>query len=185
MNMRKLPSLTSWAHLRGLILLVAMLVIQSEHSGTAQTIDTNVPIRERYFPIMREVPRPSWSAPAHGRFDDQAAVRLVSQKTNDLFSAYDQELAGAVQKRWCILLDERAARPPAGPITLEFKVHSDGRATDLRTVQNPAGEVFALLAQKAVVAAAPYRNWPADMYRAHTNDYRIVRLSFCFQEKAK
>ena len=70
-------------------------------------------------------------------------------------------------------------------VTLEFQAHSGGNVTDLRAVQSQGGEVFALLAQKAVLNTAPYPNWSGDMRRAHTNDYRILRLSFSFQEKAK
>jgi hypothetical protein len=112
-------------------------------------------------------------------------VRLISQETNGLFSTYDRELAGAVGKRWRELLAERSAAGPRVLVTLEFQLHSDGRVTDLRTVQNTGTEVFGLVAQKAVVDLAPYASWPTAPRRALTNECRILRLNFSFQERAE
>jgi biopolymer transport protein ExbD len=125
------------------------------------------------------------AAAALQRFNGQTDVRPISQETNGIFSAYDREIAGAVGRRWRELLAERAAAGPPVSVMLEFQAHPGGQVTNLRAVQTPGGEVFALLAQKAVLDVAPLPNWSGDMRRAHTNDYRILRLSFTFQEKAK
>ena len=136
-------------------------------------------------PGIQEARQSPPSAAALQRLAGQTDVRFTSQETNGLFSAYDQELAAAVGKRWRELLAEGSYAPPLVSVTLEFQDHSDGRVTDMRVVQSQGGEVFALIAQKAVLDPAPYQHWLADMRRALTNEYRIVRLSFSCQEQAK
>jgi len=158
-------------------------VIAPGSNERPRTIDQAKPIAMKW---REELDRQSRSAAeALQRFDGQADVRLTSQETNGIFGAYDQVLAGAVAKRWRELLAERSAAAPPVSVTLEFQAHSGGLVTDLRAVQSQGGEVFALIAKKAVLDTAPYPNWSGDMRRAHTNDYRILRLSFIFQEKAK
>ena len=53
------------------------------------------------------------------------------------------------------------------------------------TVRNSGDKAFALLAQKAVLNSTPCWEWPEVMRLAHTNEYRVVHLSFSFQDKAK
>jgi outer membrane biosynthesis protein TonB len=92
---------------------------------------------------------------------------------------YDREFVDAVQQRWFKLLDERGATVP-GKVVLEFRLHYDGRITDMKMSQNEVGELLGLICEKAVLDPAPYRRWPNEMRREINADYRDVRFTFFY-----
>lgn len=97
------------------------------------------------------------------------------------FGAYDAAIIAAVQKRWYDLLDSRNfARELTGKVVLEFRLHYDGRVTDMRVVENTVDELLCLLCQKAILDPSPYERWPSDMRRMMGADFREVRFTFYY-----
>ena len=96
------------------------------------------------------------------------------------FGAYDAALVDAVSHRWWALLDERAyASDSRGKVVLQFRLHYDGRITDMNVSENTAGEVLGFLCQKAVLDPAPYAAWPNDMRRT-LGDVRNIQFTFIY-----
>lgn len=94
---------------------------------------------------------------------------------------YDAQVVAAIQERWFTLLDQRNyASDRSGKVVLEFKLHYDGRVTDLKVVQHTVDELLSLLCQKAVLDPAPYARWPAEMRRLVNGDFREVRFTFFY-----
>jgi outer membrane biosynthesis protein TonB len=96
------------------------------------------------------------------------------------FGAYDSALVTAISQRWYALLDERVyASDSRGKVVLQFRLHHDGRITDMNVAENTAGEVLGFLCQKAVLDPAPFAAWPSDMRRT-LGDARNIQFTFYY-----
>ena len=94
------------------------------------------------------------------------------------FGAYDAKIIHAIQQRWYELLGDRAS--PHGKVVLEFRMHPDGRVSELHVVDNEVGELYSLFCQRAVLDPAKYEPWPSDMRRLVGGDFREVRFTFYY-----
>lgn len=94
------------------------------------------------------------------------------------FGAYDAAIIQAIQQRWYSLLESRPT--PRGKVVVEFRMHFDGRVTDLKISDADVGDLYALFCQKAIQDPAPFPRWPSDMRRQMQADYRDVRFSFYY-----
>ena len=93
---------------------------------------------------------------------------------------YDRVFVDAVQARWEFLLEGH--RPyPTGEVRLEFKIHYDGRITDMKLITNTVDAFFSLLCQKAVLDNAPYARWSNEMRRELAGDTRDVTFTFYYE----
>ena len=96
------------------------------------------------------------------------------------FGEYDSALVAAISQRWFTLLDEREyASDSRGKVVLQFRLHYDGRVTDMKVDENTAGEVLGLICQKAVLDPAPFAAWPSDMRRT-LGDIRNIQFTFFY-----
>lgn len=94
------------------------------------------------------------------------------------FGAYDAAVIQAIQQRWYSLLESRPT--PRGKVVVEFRMHFDGRVTDVKVNDADVGELYSLFCQKAIQDPAPYPRWPSDMRRQMQADHRDVRFSFFY-----
>ena len=96
------------------------------------------------------------------------------------FGAYDAALVEAISQRWYTLLDEREyASDSRGKVVLQFRLHYDGRITDMNVAENTSSEVLSLICQKAVLDPAPFAAWPSDMRRT-LGDTRNIQFTFFY-----
>lgn len=95
-----------------------------------------------------------------------------------LFGTYDAALVAAVQKRWYDLIADRATQK--GKVVVSFRLHQDGRVSDLKAESNDVGEFFGYFCQRAILDPAPFAKWPSDMRRQMEADYRDVRFTFYY-----
>jgi outer membrane biosynthesis protein TonB len=96
------------------------------------------------------------------------------------FGSYDAALIAAISQRWYSLLDERDyASDSHGKVVLQFRMHYDGRVTDMNVVENTAGEMLGLICQKAVLDPAPFAPWPGEMRRL-IGDTRSIQFTFYY-----
>jgi hypothetical protein len=96
------------------------------------------------------------------------------------FSDYDRAFIVAVQTRWYAFLDENRSSMRTGKVVLEFRLHSDGRITNMNMVGNDVGEILGLYCQSAVLEPAPFQPWPDSMRRAIGASYRDVKFTFFY-----
>ncbi len=102
---------------------------------------------------------------------------LDAMKTS--YGDYDREFIDAVQTRWYQLLEDRATSP--GKVVVEFRLHPNGRITDLNMAQNEVSDLLGLICQQAIFDPAPYRPWPEEMRRDIPKEYRDVTFTFIYQ----
>lgn len=97
------------------------------------------------------------------------------------FGSYDAAVVAAVQSRWYNLLEDRKyALEKTGRVVLEFRLHYDGRITDVKPVETDVGDFWSLICQKAVEDPAPYARWSPEMRREIGRDFRDVRFTFYY-----
>jgi hypothetical protein len=98
------------------------------------------------------------------------------------FGNYDEQVIIAIQQRWFQLLEQQDfTRGKTGKVVLEFRMMSDGRVTNMRVAENDAGDLLAIVCQKAVLDPVPYAPWPADMKRKIGVNFREVRFTFYYE----
>jgi len=95
------------------------------------------------------------------------------------FGAYDRALIDAVSQQWWSMLDKvQFALDRAGKVTVEFRLHDDGRVTDLRIVNTEVGSTWAYICQAAIEQSAPFAKWPSDMMHMVGANYRDLTFTF-------
>ena len=99
------------------------------------------------------------------------------------FGTYDALFIEAVQSRWFNLLEERDfVGSQAGRVVVEFRLHQDGRITDLTVVEASVSELLAWFCQRAILDPSPYRPFPSDLRRMMNADYREIRFTFYYNQ---
>ncbi|MFO1488327.1 MAG: hypothetical protein U1F65_07605 [Verrucomicrobiota bacterium] len=97
------------------------------------------------------------------------------------FGAYDAALIEAIQARWYDLLDQISYNNYRnGRVVIQFRLHYDGRITDMRIAESTVGDTLALLCQKAVLDPAPYEKWPQEMRQTADKDFRDISFTFYY-----
>ncbi len=98
------------------------------------------------------------------------------------FGAYDAALIAAIQQRWYDVLDENDNKyaPRPGKVIIDFRLHPDGRVSNVKVAEQDVGDILALYCRKAISDPAPYAPWPNDMRRSIGQDYRDVRFTFFY-----
>lgn len=97
------------------------------------------------------------------------------------FGAYDAQFIAAVQARWYGILDERDfVGSQSGRVVVDFKLHQDGRITEIRVSDSQVSETLGWICQRAILDNADYPPFPADMRRLLGKDFREVRFTFFY-----
>lgn len=95
------------------------------------------------------------------------------------FGNYDSGVFAAIQKRWYDLLDRsQFAADRRGKVVITFRLHSNGRVSNLKIQESDVGEVLTIICRMAIEDPAPYDPWPADMRRLIEKDYREIMITF-------
>jgi hypothetical protein len=103
---------------------------------------------------------------------------LDAMKTS--YGDYDREFIDAVRARWYQLLADRSSEGP-GKVVVSFRMHPDGRITNLKMAQNEMSDLLGLICQQAIYDPAPYRPWPLEMRRDIPEGYRDVTFTFFYE----
>jgi hypothetical protein len=107
-------------------------------------------------------------------------ISMVDAKAS-AFGEYDYAFIRAVEQRWYQLLDDNQyLLDRQGKVVLEFRLHFDGRISQMQVAENTVGDILSLLCQKAILDPAPFPKWPTPMRQAIHADYRDVRFTFYY-----
>jgi hypothetical protein len=106
--------------------------------------------------------------------------RLALDTKATPFGTYDANLIAAVQAKWYQILDQQPFTQRHGTVTVEFKLHHDGRISDLVISRNEVGDILGMFCWNAIEEPAPYAKWPDDMRRAIGANTREIRFTFYY-----
>lgn len=91
---------------------------------------------------------------------------------------YDARIVDAIRTKWYALLENRTS--PRGHVTIEFRLHSNGSVSHMKTTEQDVGDLFAFLCQNAIMTPAPYEKWSEEVRSAVRQDYRDVKFTFFY-----
>ena len=160
-----------------------------ERSGTIQprAIVTDAPAGVAPRPRTLAAARQQMASLGGDAMRQDGGVRKLGLQasldvTASPFGNYDAAFIGAVKQRWFSLLAEPPgyARTTAGKVVLVFRLHHNGRITDMQVVETTAGQLLAVICQRAIEDNSPYRPWPSELRRAQQLDYRDVKFTFFY-----
>jgi hypothetical protein len=101
--------------------------------------------------------------------------------TGSPIGQYDAMLINAVSQRWYDLLDERHYDGyKRGKVVVRFTLHSDGRVTDSKVLEENVGLDYSLLCEMAILDPAPYGPWPTEMRRMIAKNQRTITFTFYY-----
>jgi hypothetical protein len=94
---------------------------------------------------------------------------------------YDALFIQSVKQRWLDLLDSRdQAAAPRGHVRLQFKLHYDGRITDMIVIEHTVTETLSLICQKAVLDPSPFDKWTREMRLLIGKEFREIKFTFYY-----
>lgn len=97
---------------------------------------------------------------------------------------YDWKLVEAIRQRWDTLRGEVNVTR-TGKIIVDFRLHFDGRITDMKVAESSAGEMQSLICQKAILDPAPFPRWPMEMRQEIKGSSREVRFTFYYYDSGE
>jgi outer membrane biosynthesis protein TonB len=107
----------------------------------------------------------------------QASLDAISTT----YGAYDRALVSAVSQRWYDLLEiQHFAYDRIGKVTVVFRLHPDGTITEAEITQNNVGQIWSYICLDAIEEAAPFAQWPADMRRMYSANFREITFTFYY-----
>jgi hypothetical protein len=107
----------------------------------------------------------------------QALLQLRGDERKSAFGLYDAAVVEAVQNRWYRLLEKHRIKSD-GKVVVGFRLHADGRATEVTIVYEELDEATSALCQRAILDTAPYPPMPQEVRRLLGKNYREVRFTF-------
>jgi hypothetical protein len=99
------------------------------------------------------------------------------------FKEYDEAIISTVENRWDRLFDIDGVHPIVprfGKVVVSFRLHSDGKVSDLKETENSSGNREGLMCQSAILNSAPFPKWPSDLRVVLAKDYREVTFVFYY-----
>ena len=95
------------------------------------------------------------------------------------FGAYQSRLVAAVKGRWDFLLSERNfALERTGKVVVTFKLHPDGKVSDITTTVSTVGEIYSLLCELSIDQPQSYGVWPRELIEEIGRDPMSVTFTF-------
>jgi outer membrane biosynthesis protein TonB len=115
----------------------------------------------------------------------EGGVRHIAAETSlDVkgtpFGDYLDQLVRAVDSRWQDLLQNQTAAS-YGKVVLQFRLHSDGRVSELTMVKNEVSDTLEFFCEKAIRDPSPYHRWPTEMLRDLGNDHYDITFTFYYE----
>jgi TonB family protein len=153
----------------GLPILIAACCILSGCESPKQTVPPLPPSQQH----ITFTPAPT---NAHLR------TLALDPKVDPVFAAYDRTLIEAVQNRWYqSLQDQHYQGLQQGYVTLSFRLHTDGKVSDVHVLKSSLNGTLTQAALSAVNDSAPFAAWTDAMRQKKKGDYLDVTFSFYYR----
>jgi hypothetical protein len=128
---------------------------------------------------------PEQSQPGAKKREDAGTRRRAFAPGYDVkatgFGAYDRALIDAISQYWYDSLDARNyAGYEAGRVVVEFRLHYDGRISELAVKETTVNGTLTYLCQNAIQVPSPYRPWPREMRLKIGEDSRKITFAFFY-----
>ncbi len=101
---------------------------------------------------------------------------------NTVVGGYDQRFIEIVQRRWDELI-KQVSSTRSGKVVVDFRLHHDGRVSEIAVRETNVDEMQTLLCKKAISDPAPYPKWTSEIRKELRGDTRDVAFTFFYREE--
>jgi outer membrane biosynthesis protein TonB len=84
-----------------------------------------------------------------------------------------------VRSRWYQLLEDQTAET-SGQVVLRFRLHPDGRVSDMKVMKNEVSDLLQMMCQRAVLDPK-FKKWPREMRLDLPNDFYDITFTFYYE----
>ena len=84
-----------------------------------------------------------------------------------------------VRSRWYQLLEDQTAET-SGQVVLRFRLHPDGRVSDMKVLKNEVSDLLQMMCQRAVLDPK-FKKWPREMRLDLPNDFYDITFTFYYE----
>jgi hypothetical protein len=137
--------------------------------------------RERPRRLSQVQPNPAQRPPSRMMKQDGGVRNRLESPSLDTKSTitgdYDARFIDAVKDRWFRLLEDRDYTAQ-GYVQLRFRLHHDGRISEMKVLKNTVTEIQSIVCQKAVQDPAPFDRWNPEMRKLIGRDFREITFTF-------
>jgi hypothetical protein len=92
---------------------------------------------------------------------------------------YIDDMVRTVQTHWYQLLENKSADIP-GKVVLHFRLHPDGRISDMKVLRNEVSDLLQIACERAVLDPK-FKKWPNEMRLALPNDFYDITFTFYYE----
>ena len=121
-------------------------------------------------------PGPSQPAPA------VSAPKEPNLQITGVSKDYDSTFVSVVETNWWNLVEStRTYNLGIGDVVLNFRLHSNGKITNMKVAKKTTGLLEAFLCEEAVLKGAPYPRWTEAMLKARGTNWTDAELTFKYE----
>jgi len=110
-----------------------------------------------------------------------AGIHASQSDIKTPFREYDERMIREIQRRWYKLMDSVNLPWTRGEVIMDFRLHPDGRVTDLQERPTKMNAIAVLICERAIRNRAPFEPFTADMRTALGDRAREVTFTFKYQ----
>jgi len=186
----------------GSAIAVLLLSCKTAPPSVARPKAVNTPGGEPVLIVAPDVKVPPTNSPAQESVYN--FYEPPSLATNAVQRQYDTEFVHRVSARWSTLLRETGGDAPKGKTVLGFRLHPDGRVTNVEVLESSMDQKWNSICEKAVLDCVPFAAWSEEitgrfhsgLWEGHREgtlkpqslrqgreslpDYRQIRFTFYF-----
>lgn len=93
---------------------------------------------------------------------------------------YDWYFIEAVKDRWFQLMEDRNFTATPGYVRLKFKLHHDGRITEMTVLEHTVTETLSYICQASILQIVPFEKWTTEMRNLIGKDFREITFTFYY-----
>ena len=143
------------------------------NTGLRRSVETSRPLPGRLGDALRNLDRyaqnQTFNNPQGGLNDPGSAIQFDTRDTD--FGPWVRRFVAQVYRNWII---PNAAMIDRGHVVLQFKVHRDGRITELRVVRPSHNEAFNRAALNAISSSNPLEPLPPEYPLAVIDPFTVT-----------
>jgi hypothetical protein len=94
---------------------------------------------------------------------------------------YDAIIIDAIKNAWLSMVEDNPTIARQGRVEVFFRLHSNGRISDLRINSTSVDTIQTAYCQIAIEKPSPFPPWPEEVKREFRATYRDVTFNFHYQ----
>ncbi len=142
--------------------------------------------RERPKTLAEAMARESDHRPTGDKMKQDGGVKRFAtgstlQAIGTPVGRYDAIIIDAIKNAWLGMVQDNPTIARQGRVEVSFRLHSNGRISELRVVNTSVDSIQTAYCQIAIDKPSPFPAWPDEVKREFRTTYRDVTFTFLYQ----